>query len=383
MNDFSKLTNYLDSLVHDGYTSSGDCIVYHKGKEVFRHMTGYKKIETKTKLEGNESYFLYSCSKPVTCAVALHAYEEGYFLLNEPVGKYLPEFYNCKVRKIKEDGTEEIIPLSKPIRIQNLFSMTAGLTYDIENPIIKQVINEYDGMPPTREIVKAIANMPLKFEPGDDFEYSLCHDVLACLVEVVVGMPFNEYAKKVIFEPLEMHNTSYRMTEELLKKLNGLYLRSWEDGSLISLPNNNHFVFGSNYDCGGAGLISTISDYVKFASAMANYGLGLNGKRILSKSTVNLMRTNLLRGKSFETFNSWDTNVEYGYGFGVRTKIGTGWGGSLTSIGEFGWDGAAGSLVSVDPDREIAIVYFQHTLNPILGIMHPRIKMFATLALGY
>ena len=383
MYDFCKLTNYLDSLVNDGYTSSGDCIVYHNGKEVYRHITGYKNLETKVKLEGDEAYFIYSCSKPITCAVALHAYEEGYFLLSDPVGKYLEEFNDCKVRKINGDGSEELVPLNNPIRIQNLFSMSAGITYDIENPIIKETIKEHNGNPSTRDIVRAISKMPLKFQPGEDFEYSLCHDVLACLVEVAVGIPFNEYAKKVIFDPLEMYDTSYRLNDYLLNKLNNLYLRSWVDGTLELLSKENYFVFGSNYDSGGAGLISTTSDYMKFASAMANYGLGLNGKRILSKSTVNLMRTNLLSGKAFETFKAWDTNAEYGYGFGVRTKIGVGYGGNLTSIGEFGWDGAAGSLVSIDPERQIAIVYFQHTLNPNMGQMHPRIKMFTVLGLDY
>lgn len=381
MYNFNNLTNYLDSLVSNGYTSSGDCVIFHHGKEVYRHKTGYKNIDTKEKIIGDETYFIYSCSKPITCATALHAYEEGYFLLTDPVGKFLPEFYDCKVRKIMPDGSEELVPLTKPIRIQNLFSMSAGLTYDIENPVIKEVIKKYEGNPSTREVIRAIAKMPLIFEPGANFEYSLCHDVLACLVEVAVGMPFYEYAKKVIFDPLEMKETSYRANEHLLNKLNGLYLRSWEDGTLNLLPKNNHFVFGNNYDSGGAGLITTISDYAKFAAAMANFGLGLNGNRILSKSTINLMRTNILSGQAFETFNSWDTNAEYGYGFGVRTKIGVGWGGSLTSIGEFGWDGAAGSLVSIDPEREIALVYFQHTLNPIISIMHPRIKMFTVLGI--
>lgn len=105
MYNFNNLTNYLDSLALDGYTSSGDCVILHHGKEVYRHKTGYKNIETKERITGDETYFIYSCSKPITCATALHAYEEGYFLLTDPVGKFLPEFYDCKVRKNNVDGS--------------------------------------------------------------------------------------------------------------------------------------------------------------------------------------------------------------------------------------------------------------------------------------
>ena len=109
----------------------------------------------------------------------------------------------------------------------------------------------------------------------------------------------------------------------------------------------------------------------------------MNGARILSRTTIDLMRTNVLTGKRLETFLSWPSNVGYGYGFGVRTKIGEDRGGSLCSIGECGWDGAAGSLISIDPTRELAIVYFQQMLNPHHEQIHPRIKTKVLLALGY
>jgi CubicO group peptidase (beta-lactamase class C family) len=302
----------------------------------------------------------------------------------DPVSWYLPEFANCKVKEVQPDGSIKLCPPKREIRIQDLFKMSAGLNYDTQNENILRVVKETNGKAPTREVVRAISQIPLEFHPGDDFGYSLCHDVLACLVEVATGKRFADYVREEIFEPLGMHDTFYHIPNEDVKnRLCALYEYNDTKQTALRKELKNTYVFGDEYDCGGAGIITTLDDYSKFAYALSNYGKGANGARILSKSTVNLMRTNLLDGKALKSFSSWDTNPEYGYGYGVRTKIGEGNGGNISSIGEFGWDGAAGSLVCIDPERELVIVYFQHVLNPHNGVIHPRIRLLANLALGY
>ena len=383
MYTFKDLEKYLDSILVREKIPGFDCKIYHKGKEVFRYFNGYSDRENQIKMNGEEYYYIYSASKPITCAVALHAFEEGAFLLHEPLWWYLPEFRNCMVKEKQPDGTEKLVPLDREIRIQDLFSMSAGLNYNCESEQIKEVIAKTNGRAPTREVIKGIAKMPLEFQPREDFCYSLCHDVLACLVEVATKTRFQDYVKKVIFDPLGMDKTTYRINDEILSKMMQQYRYNFEMGKVDLVGKKNDYIFGTEYDSGGAGVITTMDDYSKFAYAMAHGGVGMNGSRILSKSTIDLMRTNVLDGKRLETFRSWNSNVGYGYGFGVRTKIDQGLGGSLTSIGEFGWDGAAGTLISIDPDRELAIVYMQQMLNPLHEVTHPRIKNLTVLALGY
>ena len=383
MYSFNDVTKYLDSVLVKEKVPGFDCKIYHKGKEVFRHFNGYSDKENQIKMTGKEYYYIYSASKPITCAAALRAYEEGAFLLHEPLWWYLPEYANCKVKRVQPNGETELVPLTKHIRIQDLFSMSAGLNYDTQNQNIKDVIKATNGKAPTREVAKAIAKIPLEFQPGDDFNYSLCHDVLAALVEVSTKTRFSDFVKTRIFDPLGMNKTTYRITDEILENMMQQYRFNYEINEPELVGKRNDYIFGNEYDSGGAGIITTVDDYSKFAYALAHGGVGLNGVRILSKSTINLMRTNVLDGKRLETFQSWNSNVGYGYGFGVRTKISEGKGGSLCSVGEFGWDGAAGSLISIDPDRELAIVYFQQMLNPQHEIIHPKLKLKTILALGY
>lgn len=370
MYTFSALKNYMDTILVREKVPGFDLRVLHKGNEVFSYHAGYNDKENKIPMKGNEYYYIYSASKPICCAAALHAFEEGKFLMGHPLWWYLPEFKDIKFR-----GTDT--PIKGEILIHDLFTMTAGFNYDCESKEIKEAVKN-NPKAPTREIAKAIAKMGVDFEPGTRWQYSLCHDVLAALVEVATGVKFADYVKKVIFEPLGMTNSTYHPTKEMIDNMCQQYRFNYSTGEPDRIEKTNSYIFGPDYDSGGAGVTTTVDDYVKFAYAMTNYGVGLNGARILSKATVNLMRTNTLPvgSQKFEDCNSWMSNREYGYGFGVRTKIGVGRGGNLTSIGEFGWDGAAGFMVSIDPEKQITIVYAQQMLNPQHDCTHNKIKNF-------
>ena len=378
MSNFDRLIEFLDDRLANNYMPGFDCIVYHKNKEVFRYFNGYSDRENGIKVNGKEKYFMYSASKIVTCAAVMKAYEEGYFLFSDNVSDFFPEYRDCKV--LTSDGT--IQPLKREMRIQDLITMTSGIVLWPIDGLIEEELGGNKNFK-TKDFVKALAKSPLGFQPGEEFRYGLSHDVLAGIVEVAVGMDFNDYVTEKIFKPLGMTNSTYRLTSDVLSSLSQQYIRNVETGE-IEVFGRRNFIYESNmFDCGGAGLVSTMDDYSKFAAAMANYGLGLNGNRILNKSTVNLMRTPLLKGKPFDQFNSNPNNAEYNYAYGVKTKIGELYGGNVSSIGEFGWDGAAGAFVSLDPERGIAIVYLQHMLNPDLIKLHPRIRSLVTLALGY
>ena len=377
MYTFSSLKNYLDTILVREKVPGFDCRVLHNGSEIFSYHAGYADKENEIPMKGDEYYYIYSASKPICCAAALHAFEEGKFLMGHPLWWYLPEFKDIKLKVPQPDGTIKYEPIKGEIKIHDLFNMTAGFNYDCSSKEIREAVKNNPSAP-TREIVKAIAKMGVDFEPGTRWQYSLCHDVLACLVEVSTGVKFADYVKKVIFEPLGMTSSTYHPTKEMIEKMCAQYRFNYSTNLPDRVEKTNDYIFGDEYDSGGAGVFTTVDDYVKFAYALTNYGVGANGARILSKATINLMRSNTLPigSKMYEDCSSWMSNHEYGYGFGVRTKIGVGRGGNLTSIGEFGWDGAAGFLVSADPEKQITIVYAQQMLNPQHDCIHNKIKNF-------
>ena len=385
--DFEKLKNLMDHFVEENYAPGNTIKVYHKGEEAFSYSCGYSDLEKRAPMKGDEHFNLYSCSKITTVTAAMQLLEKGKFLLSDPIYEYIPEYKTMYIKS--PDG--QIKEAKNNITVKNLFNMTAGLTYNSETEAFQEAKRLTDGKMNTDVVTRCIAKDPLEFEPGERFRYSLCHDVLAGLVEIVSGKKFRDYVKENIFEPLEMKNSVYHLTEDIKKNMATQYRfvpkeekagfdmvsaqQSGNDkaGVYVEVGYENSHIHGEEYDSGGAGIISTASDYIKLAAALASYGKGTNGERILSRAAVELMRTNSLTPQQLETFN-WPQLIGYGYGLGVRTMIDKAKGGSLGNIGEFGWGGAAGASVYIDPEAELAAVYLKHTLNPREGYYQPRIR---------
>lgn len=259
--DFTNLRRFFDNMALK-HTPGNAVEFYLNGESVFRYEAGYSNLESKTPLNGKEMYNIYSCSKIATVVAGAQMLERGDFLLNEPLYAYIPEFKHMYVK----DTTGNLKEAKNPITIGDLFSMTAGFTYDFNS----------HGFQKARELTKG------------------------------------------------------KMDE---------------------------------YDSGGAGIITTVSDYAKLMAALANYGTGVNGERILSKYTVNLMRTNRLTTQQQSDF-SWKQLAGCGYGLGVRTHTLPEKSGLICRLGEFGWGGAAGATAIVDPEIDLGVFYVQHTLNP-------------------
>lgn len=154
-----------------------DLSIWKDGKCLLRHMGGYSDLKNKIPVQGNERYNIYSCSKLITCAAAMQLWEKGLFSLEDPLANYMPEFSEMTVQT--ENGIRKA---NRPILIRNLFEMTAGFSYDLNTPQLELCRRETDGRCPTRETMRYLAKEPLVFEPGAQWKYSLCHDVLAALV---------------------------------------------------------------------------------------------------------------------------------------------------------------------------------------------------------
>ena len=371
--DFTNLKNYMNRLVNEYHTPGVDCIVYKDHEIIFRYYAGMKDIENNKEMTGNELYLIFSMTKMLTCTAALQLFEQGKYKLDDPISKYLPEFEKMKISydeidsesaskvttgsTIGEDSkkTESGYAQNK-ITVKHLFTMGAGLDYALYDEPIMNALNS--GKTSTRELVRAMSEKVLGFEPGTRYNYSLCHDVLGALIEIWSGEKLGDYMRKNIFEPLGMKNTFFGVPEdeEKLEKMAVRY--TYENGKPKRLNLECAYNISKEYQSGGAGLTSCTEDYALFLDAFACGGIGKNGNRILMHETVNLMKTNHLQGRQCEDFNQ--LRPGYGYGLGVRTHINKEESKSLSPLGEFGWDGAAGAFSMVDTENKLSLTYFQH-----------------------
>ena len=380
--NFNYLTEYIDNLYATEGIPSQDIIVYVKGKEVYRHSAGYRNVEKAEPIRRDDLYFMYSATKPLTNVAALQLLERGKILLQEPVSKYIPEYAHPMVKVTSDRSIGSLVPAGHTLRIWHLMTMTSGIPYNSKAPEILACMEEHNGAPTTGDIVKAFAARPLNFHPGEHWMYGFSHDVLAHVVEVASGERFGDYVKKNIFDPIGMKNSSFHLTDDLIPRMAMQYRFDAAQGKAVEHGLRNEYVFGPNFESGGAGCISCLDDYILFAETLTHKGVAPNGNRILAERTVDLMRSDCLNEKTRPDFD-WDAFRGYGYGFGVRTFVSPAKGGSLTSLGEFGWGGAAGAYVHADPEREISIVYLQHMLNSKEPVVHPRLRNLIYAALEY
>ena len=357
--------------------------IYLGGKEVFSYASGYADLEAGEKMTTEHMVNIYSCSKPATVTAALQLYEKGLFLLDDPLYEFIPEFREMTVKM--GDGT--LKKAEKPITLRHLFTMTSGFHYNMEAPAFAKARELTGGRMETLDVIRCFAQETLSFEPGTRWQYSLSHDVLAAVVEVISGKRFRDYMKENIFDPLEIfavyHNGDvqdrmaqqyrYYDAEQTDIVTQQAYGNPQKDGHLVNVGKKATFELGSCFDSGGAGITTTVSDYARFCAALANGGMGLNGQRILSPGTVELLKTNQLTDAQREGM-TWSQLKGYGYGLGVRTLIDKAASGSVGDLGEFGWGGAAGASIYVDTKRNLAMFYAHHMLNPQEGYYQPRMR---------
>ena len=380
--EFKELKKCMDKLVCEYNTPGVDVMVYKEHELIYRYFAGMSDIENGKKTNGTELYLIFSMTKMLTCTGALQLFEKGKYNMNDPLYKYLPEFKNMKVSfqnhnsenakkvtqgiAVADAETKNSIGYAKnPITIKNLFTMCAGFNYDLGADYFKTALK--NSKTTTAELVSTMSNAVLEFEPGTRFNYSLCHDVLGALIEVWSGKKFGDYMRENVFEPIGMKNTFFGIPKdkELLDRMAMRYCFD-ENKKPYSMPLECMYNLSSEYESGGAGLTSCTEDYALFLDALANKGVAKNGNIILKPETVELMGTNQLSGKPLEDFN--ELRNGYGYGLGVRTHIDKEKSGSLSPLGEFGWDGAAGAFSMVDTKNRLSLTYFQHIHNWDLNI---------------
>ena len=340
--DFSRLSSFLDEFLAAGVPGF-DCMVCRDGEVIYRYMNGFSDREAKTPMNGKERYNLYSCSKPITCTAAMQLFERGAFKLEDDLCDYMPEFTEMKVRT-----PEGLVPAKRKITILDLFTMSAGFDYNTQSPSLLRCYDETHGACPTRTAMKYLAQEPLAFQPGDHWQYSLCHDVLAAFVEVVSGMPFEEYVQKNIFRPLGMTKTTFLLPAAEYPTVAAQYTGSGDQPGIFRIgPAIHNYRIGADYASGGAGCVSTVEDYMKFLNALIRDGA------LLAGTTLDKMTTRHLSTAQLETYWGKDDN-DYGLGLRCPKKGGV----RIDS----GWGGAAGAYLGFDRKNRITFFYAQHVL---------------------
>jgi len=356
---FENIKTILDNALIEKNIPCSDIAISVDGKIVYRYMNGTRNSQRTEAIRGDELYFLYSATKLMTCTAALQLYEKGKITLEDEVSTYIPEFKNLFVKS--DSG---LAPVENPVRIKHLFTMTSGMNYDIKNAAIQDQIKRNPDST-TLELVKVMANIPLEFEPGTHFKYSLSHDVLAAIIEIVSGMRFGEYLQKNIFDVCGMENTYVGYNEPLKSRICSQYLYVSQSDTTEITETENPFVLTQNYESGGAGVVSCVEDYMRFANAL------VNGESLLKRTTVDLMRSEHISSAAYEDFQS--VKKGYSYGLGVRTNTED----NFSAKGEFGWDGAAGAYVLLDPDNHLVVFYITHVRNRgdfLYNKLHPELR---------
>ncbi|MBR5527572.1 MAG: beta-lactamase family protein [Clostridia bacterium] len=332
---------FCDSFLEKGVPYF-DLAIFKDGKSLLRYSGGHTDPEKKIPVSGKERYNIYSCSKPITCTAALMLWEKGLFSLDDRLSDYMPEFSQMYVKT--EDGVKKA---ENPILIHHLFEMTAGFSYNVFSPVFDECRKNTDGKCPTREAIKCLAKDPLLFEPGTKWEYSLCHDVLAALVEVISGEKFEDFVKKNIFDVLGMKDSTFMLPENELDTIAPQY--AFQNGKAVAIAKNiRSYKLGAQYASGGAGGISTVDDYIKFLEGLRTY-------KLLKPETLTLMTTD-------RTAHLGRVVINHGYGLGVRCSCG------IYGNSDFGWGGAASAYLAVDMENALSVYIGMHLLgSPVQG----------------
>jgi CubicO group peptidase (beta-lactamase class C family) len=352
-----RLDTHFHKLVDEGKIAGVVTWIQRRGQVVHEDAYGLADIEAKRPLSKDSYFYVYSMTKPITSVALLMLYEEGRFQLRDPIARYLPELANLKLYAGEGPGGRIILrdPARQPT-VQDVFRHTAGFLYGPAGERgIDKAYREANVMGGTlAELTQRLGKVPLAYEPGTQWIYSVSHDVQARLVEVLSGMPFDEFVRQRIFEPLGLKHTVFGRPDALKDQFAVIYNVSPE-GKLV--PSGALDAPGAaTRVLGGFSVSATAADYGRFARMLVNSG-ELDGVRLLSRKTIDLMDSNHLPPGVARGAAGGGTAGGEGYGLGVRVVIDPAQAGNLTSAKTFGWSGAAGTHFFVDRAEDLVAVF--------------------------
>ncbi|QQS46557.1 MAG: beta-lactamase family protein [Acidobacteriota bacterium] len=355
-------------------------LIARNGKIAYQETFGMADVEAGRPMQMDTIHRIYSMTKPITSVALMMLYEEGKFQLNDPVAKYIPEFAKMQVAVEEKDPQTgkpvmKTVPARRPITVRDLLRHTAGLTYGVFGDTL--VDREYRkakilGQLNLAEFVKQLAALPLLYEPGTRWHYSVSVDVQGRLIEVLSGKPFDQFLQERIFTPLEMNDTAFVVPAGKKDRFARLYTIT-KEGKLAPSPTCSSrqecydafpnavpdFLNSMGMLSGGGGLTSTTYDYLRFCQMLLDQGV-YNDKRLLSRKTVQLMTSDHLG-----SIPGMGPGTGFGLGFAVSKAPGEA--GMMGSPGEYNWGGAAGTRFWIDPQEQL-IGIFMIQILPHTGL---------------
>ena len=374
--NLNHLKSVLQEEINKGELSGAAIRVLQNNEIIYETELGLADKEKDVPIGKDTIYRMFSMSKPITSAAVMILYERGLLNLLAPVSDYLEGFKNQKV--YTEDG---LVDVSRQSTIQDLLNMTSGVVYPDDTfeagrrmgALYAEVEALYHQGKPlnTVDFCNRIGKMPLEFQPGNRWRYGASADILGAVVEVVSGRKFSRFLQEEIFEPIGMVDTGFYVPKEKLGRFSVNYEYQGESKKLVPFHGDFLAIFDymspPAFESGGAGLVSTVEDYSRFALMLANGG-SYQGTRILGRKTVEFMARPQLNEQQAATYN-WDSITGYNYGNLMRNLVDPSKAASNGSLGEFGWDGWTGNYFLVDPKEQLVMVYMIQRCggtNPIM-----------------
>ena len=354
-----RLTAALQGYVDDGALAGSVTLVARRGQIVYFETFGNRDREAGSPMREDSIFRIASQSKAIISVAAMTLVEEGKLLLTDPVGKYLPEFLETTVAVGRDGGGYDVVKAARPITVRDLLTHTSGYGYgngigeDRWAAAGQQGYYFADKNETIRDSVRRIAGLPAHAQPGERWIYGYNTDILGALVEVVAGKPLDQVLRERVFEPLDMRDTEFYLSPNKRDRLTAVYSRQGDELVRAPTPGNavgqGAYVEGPRKNfSGGAGLLSTATDYARFLQMLLNGG-ELDGRRVLGRKTVELMTVSHLGSIAY------NPGQGFGLGFFVVEDVGArGWPGST---GEFGWGGAYHTTYWVDPSEELVVVH--------------------------
>jgi len=382
MSNFKDLDNLLQRFVDDGLPGCG-MVIAKKGEILYENYFGYADIENKVPVTQDNLFRQASLTKVALYTCAMMLYEQGKFLMTDPLYEYFPEWKDTKKWVYSPNGEVQAVPVEHPITLKNIFNMTMGMPYGMVmgnqpgghptakymNKLMKPLREK--GHYTLREEIETMSHVPIAFEPGTQWLYGFASELTAGLLEAVCGKPAEVVLREMLYEPLDMPLTNNYLTPEMEPRLVGNYRivkgkKLGEEGALEKAPNTNE---GPRETVSGfQRVITNPSEYTHLLQMLANGGYW-KGEKIIGRKTIDLIRTSTITEHMYKNGFTNDYLCGYRYGYGMRTLVDKYEGHHNGSLGQFGWTGGAGTWGEADPSEGTSIVYM-HNLSPNLEEYH-------------
>jgi CubicO group peptidase (beta-lactamase class C family) len=348
-----RLGDVLRGEVDSGRVPGAVALVARRGKLAYLDAFGVRDPANSAAMRTDDIFRIYSMTKPIVSVAAMMLWEEGQFLLGDPLPKYLPEFAERKVAVEREDGGIELVPAERDITLQDLLRHTSGLTYEFRGnaPVQKMYMNAkvFRRNQTNADQAATLAGLPLMHQPGTRWEYSRSTDVLGRVIEVLTGQNLGEVLAERILRPLGMVDTDFHVPPPKHPRLAEAFERDPETGTAVQLLEVHA---KPSFESGGGGLVSTAIDYARFLQMLLNGGT-LDGVRLLSRKTVEYMTADHL-GPITGASDLLIPGYGFGLGFAVRRHAGIAQ--VPGSVGQYYWGGLAGTTFWVDPAEALFAV---------------------------